>query len=238
VHLPLTRDQLEIVAAALLDMTDEAEELAADLSTLVHRLNATWTAHFDHADVNRACTLLEDVAAVSRADNQQVRIIGYGISTLRDNRYAPTIDLHARYPLLSTYAQFGRDWLQAAWPHFFPRRPAPDASRHDTAPGATAADAPRYDSSAWTGITSTQVTAANSRRVVILVDEALAILDNEHSLSNFQKGQAVGLLKAARQLAELPDPPSPLFWEVVGRAADVSGLFSVFRDLFVRLVTG
>jgi hypothetical protein len=47
--------------------------------------------------------------------------------------------------------------------------------------------------------------------------------------------QAATYLRSVLVLLEAPDPPTDVIWDLVGRAADISGLAQFFFGLFIGL---
>ncbi len=88
-----------------------------------------------------------------------------------------------------------------------------------------------YDSARWTGLTNTVIDTRNAKAVTALIDSALLSL-SASSAGNSEIMQAAAYLKAARELTDAPDPPSELIWEMISRAANLTGLLGLFYTLF------
>lgn len=54
-------------------------------------------------------------------------------------------------------------------------------------------------------------------------------------LTNSQKAEARGYLRAARALAEIPTPPTDIIWTILTRAANIAGIASFFVALIALL---
>jgi len=88
-----------------------------------------------------------------------------------------------------------------------------------------------HDSALWTGLTTKVIDARNAEVVTKLIDNALSSLTTS-SASNSEIRQAAAYLKAARELTDAPEPPSELIWELISRAANLTGLLGLFYTLF------
>ncbi|HYG46540.1 MAG TPA: hypothetical protein VD846_01230 [Allosphingosinicella sp.] len=169
-------------------------------------------------------------------------------------------------PLLHEYAKFGKPWLDQIWSRLMSADPDqgpsenvesgaidrdagispiqdPDAKTGDD---GDAADQPvtsearqaleaSYDSGAWTGIKRVQVTSENREAVLGAIDKAIVSLDTM-SLSNLERAQVVALLGAAKTLAEAPEPPSVLIWDLIERAGAICGILGLFITLLAASV--
>lgn len=91
-----------------------------------------------------------------------------------------------------------------------------------------------YDSARWTGLTNTVIDTRNAKAVTALIDNALLSL-SASSAGNSEIMQAAAYLKAARELTDAPDPPSELIWEMISRAANLTGLLGLFYTLFSQV---
>lgn len=85
-----------------------------------------------------------------------------------------------------------------------------------------------HDSSAWTGLPKGfQLTDDKRAELIHLLHSAEGSLD-ALTVSNSEKAQARAFVTAARNLADAPDPPADLIWEIVNRANYLSGIASLF----------
>lgn len=94
-----------------------------------------------------------------------------------------------------------------------------------------------FDSESWTGIPKTGVLseAATTRLKAALanVDDAVS-----HSqASNEEKAQARAYVIAIQALADAPEPPADLIWEMITRANQLSGIASFFLSLIALYTT-
>jgi len=87
----------------------------------------------------------------------------------------------------------------------------------------------KIDSTSWTGLSQVVVGSHNSNVITSLIDAALEQLD---SSDNSDVAQARTLLLAARDLAEAPEPPSDIIWELIQRAGAIVGLLDIFFRIF------
>jgi hypothetical protein len=84
------------------------------------------------------------------------------------------------------------------------------------------------DSTLWTGLPPTFVLTETKR------DELLSLLRAAEdgldavTITNSDKAQARALIVAARELAEAPDPPADLIWQIINRANSLAGIASLF----------
>jgi hypothetical protein len=84
------------------------------------------------------------------------------------------------------------------------------------------------DSSQWTGLPSSFVLSEEKRaRLVACLQSAEADLD-KLGAGNHEKAQARAYIVAARALAEAPDPPTELIWQLIQRANSIAGIASLF----------
>ena len=87
------------------------------------------------------------------------------------------------------------------------------------------------DSSAWTGLPSTFTLAEEKREsLVSLLREAEESLD-QLGAGNSEKAMARAFIVAARVLADAPDPPVDLIWEIIGRANSLAGIASLLVSI-------
>jgi hypothetical protein len=91
------------------------------------------------------------------------------------------------------------------------------------------------DSTAWTGLRNVGIGAHNRRQIKGAIQQAREVLEGQ-ALSNEQKAQALIFLKAAEDLAEAPEPPSDLIWELIARVADICGIVGLFLTIFLAAV--
>jgi hypothetical protein len=70
------------------------------------------------------------------------------------------------------------------------------------------------------------LTEDNRARLVVELGSALSKLDDQN-VSNEIKAQASSLMSAARSLAEAPEPPVPIIWELITRANALAGIASL-----------
>ena len=87
-------------------------------------------------------------------------------------------------------------------------------------------------SASWTGLTNVRIDARNATTISNLISSALSELPKD---DNAKVAQARTLLLAAKDLADAPDPPSDLIWELIQRAGAVVGLLDVFLHIFLSL---
>lgn len=93
------------------------------------------------------------------------------------------------------------------------------------------------DSALWTGLRSNKVVALEKRdELVRLLVKAERDLD-ALSGTNSEKGMARAYIVAARVLAEAPEPPEDLIWELVGRANSLAGVASLFVSIIALFAT-
>ena len=96
-----------------------------------------------------------------------------------------------------------------------------------TSPTITA----HIDSTKWTGLPSNfQLVEEKRVRLAALLSEAEYALD-QLGAGNSEKAMARAYIVAARTLAEAPDPPTDLIWEIIGRANSLAGIASLFVSI-------
>lgn len=101
--------------------------------------------------------------------------------------------------------------------------------RHSTDKGSDAeVGASRVDSSTWTGLPSDfELSEEKRTTLVAYLQEAESKLDSL-GISNEAKAQARAYIIAAKVLADAPEPPSDVIWELVQRANSIAGIASLF----------
>lgn len=93
------------------------------------------------------------------------------------------------------------------------------------------------DSSAWTGLPSDFVLSEKKRAsLVAMLAEAERALDSIGA-GNTEKAMARAYIVAARSLADAPEPPVDLIWEIIGRASDISGIASLFLSIIALFIS-
>ena len=75
---------------------------------------------------------------------------------------------------------------------------------------------------------------AQKVRFISETDDQLAAVDAA-DLSNSERAQARGYLRAAKALAEVPDPPADLIWKIINRAASIAGIAGFFLTLLALI---
>jgi hypothetical protein len=92
------------------------------------------------------------------------------------------------------------------------------------------------DSSSWTGLPRAGILtdeAADRLKIVLRnVDHAVA----RASCSNEERAQARAYVLAIQALAEAPEPPADLIWQLVQRANSIAGIASFFVALMALFV--
>ncbi len=92
-------------------------------------------------------------------------------------------------------------------------------------------DGAPIDSAAWTGLPSTFVLAEEKRETLVsMLREAESSLD-QLGAGNSEKAMARAYIVAARTLADAPDPPVDLIWEIIGRANSLAGIASLLVSI-------
>jgi DNA-binding PadR family transcriptional regulator len=94
---------------------------------------------------------------------------------------------------------------------------------------------PSIDSSRWTGRRSK--TRLSGRQVDQLIEELGRVEERltDLPITNSEKSQARAYLIAARLLAEAPDPPGELIWELIKRASEIATIAALFVAVFAIL---
>lgn len=91
------------------------------------------------------------------------------------------------------------------------------------------------DSATWTGLRNIRISEANRERLKSAIGQSREILEIQ-LLSNEQKAQALAFLRAAEELADAPEPPSDLIWELINRAGAICGILGLFLTIFLAAV--
>jgi hypothetical protein len=88
-----------------------------------------------------------------------------------------------------------------------------------------------YNSASWTGLPSNFVISQGFQSELIeLLNTAERNLESVGA-SNSEKAIARAYIVAARTLAETPEPPADLIWEIVNRANSLAGIASLFVSI-------
>jgi len=86
-------------------------------------------------------------------------------------------------------------------------------------------------SARWTGLPSDFDLSEEKRGALIsLLHDAELALDSV-SVSNNEKAMARAYIVAAKVLADAPEPPADLIWELIGRANALSGIASLLVSI-------
>ena len=88
-----------------------------------------------------------------------------------------------------------------------------------------------HDSARWTGLPSGFVISQGFQSELIqLLNTAEQNLDSVGA-SNSEKAIARAYIVAAKTLAEAPEPPADLIWELINRATSLAGIASLFVSI-------
>lgn len=136
-----------------------------------------------------------------------------------ESRHYPYLQTLNKYKALRRYAQFGSPWLREVIRRLKANNPP------EVLPEGLS-----VDSAAWTGLPSTFVFTEEKREALISLLVA-AESHVEQLKDNSQKAQARAYILAAKQLADAPDPPVDLIWDIVQRASNLSGIASLFISI-------
>ena len=103
----------------------------------------------------------------------------------------------------------------------------------------TKLDAPKntVESTLWTGLPKEGVLSEQS---VLRLKAALTIVEDavlKSDATNEEKSQARSYIIAMSVLADAPEPPADLIWELVNRANQLSGIASLFVSIFTLFVS-
>jgi hypothetical protein len=136
-----------------------------------------------------------------------------------ESRHYPHLETYNKYKALRRYAQFRSPWLREVIRRL----------KADETPEAVQNE-PDVDSSAWTGLPPT-FSLTNERRETLIsllsaAEEGLSELKD-----NTTKAQARAYIIAAKHLADAPEPPADLIWEIVQRASNLAGVASLFISI-------
>lgn len=93
------------------------------------------------------------------------------------------------------------------------------------------------NSESWTGrpMPGAVLSEAQRMRLIQGLRDAERRLD-ELQLDNSQRAQVLAYINAAKELAEAPDPPAELIWEILNRANYLAGIGSFFLALLALFV--
>ncbi len=106
-----------------------------------------------------------------------------------------------------------------------------DGSRYRNGPASERQEVKSFDSAAWTGLPSAFVLdEQKSAKLVSLLQAAEQNLDRIGA-GNAEKAMARAYIVAAQALADAPDPPADLIWEIINRANNLAGVASLFISI-------
>ncbi|HYI46859.1 MAG TPA: hypothetical protein VEX35_00185 [Allosphingosinicella sp.] len=92
-------------------------------------------------------------------------------------------------------------------------------------------DGPTIDSSTWTGLPPGFVLSDQKREsLVVMLQDAEVALDSLGA-GNSEKAMARAYIVAARTLADAPEPPVDIIWELINRASSLAGIASLFVSI-------
>ncbi|CAN5449747.1 hypothetical protein BH10PSE14_BH10PSE14_17620 [soil metagenome] len=74
------------------------------------------------------------------------------------------------------------------------------------------------------------LTEAHRTELVSEIDRVIVKLDSEN-ISNEIKSQAYAYLSAAKTLAEAPEPPTSIIWDLIERASHLAGITALFVSI-------
>ena len=126
------------------------------------------------------------------------------------------LDVLNEFPVLRRYGAFGGDWLHEAMAKLNNRELIPLDS------GSTS-----IDSSNWTG---RKIIKGRHDELVTMLENAAKKID-DISLPNSEKATVRAYIVAAGLLAESPDPPDEIIWELISRANNICGVASLFVSI-------
>jgi len=157
---------------------------------------------------------------------------------LRDQNFARTYRIgDNQLDFLLSIAAGGVHWIETQF------RDRENLSSYLEANGAVysgelAAISPgAIDSALWTGTPSERTVAVEKReRLIQLLGQAEIDLELLGA-SNSDKAMARAYIIAARTLAEAPDPPEDLIWELIDRANSLAGVASLFVAIVALFVS-
>ena len=91
------------------------------------------------------------------------------------------------------------------------------------------------ESSRWTG--RRRKVALSAKRVDQLIEELgrIELRLSALPISNAEKSQARAYVLAAKLLAESPEPPGELIWELLKRASEIAAIATLFVSVFAIL---
>lgn len=92
------------------------------------------------------------------------------------------------------------------------------------------------DIRSWDGLKQIDVNDTNKDKFILAVSTALEQLD-QNDLTNEQKSQSRVYLIAAKELADTPEPPSDIIWELIQRAGAICGILGLFLPIFMKVMS-
>lgn len=114
----------------------------------------------------------------------------------------------------------------------------PGASKPEIASLIHSAEGPpeiMIDSSTWTGLSNNQTfSAARAARLLEELDQAAEKLD-AMALDNSAKSQAYAYIVAAKVLAQAPEPPADLIWELISRLNAIAGIAGLLVSIIALM---
>jgi hypothetical protein len=134
----------------------------------------------------------------------------------------PALDAVSDHPTFERYADFGDEWLKRAI-----KRVNAELQSNPSSSELTVSDGARPTEPTPAKIALTEATRFELVKELRLVEQAIEAA----TLTNEEKAQARAFVIAARMLAESPDPPDDLIWELIQRASNLAGIASLFVSI-------
>lgn len=87
------------------------------------------------------------------------------------------------------------------------------------------------DSANWTGLPSNFVLSEEKKNRLLVLLEDVEERVSGVNIANSEKAQVRSLVIAARILAEAPEPPADVIWELINRASQLAGVAALFVSI-------
>lgn len=215
----MTNEQSQLLAAAVLDTASRfGGAYAGEIDRLIDEVNGYWPGKYSKEDTRQAIQSLYKLGIIDRSSVATMSTfvsINHAIASRRLQTGAGmTHHPKSIAPLLNEYARFGREWLRGMWARNM-------VSQRDSA------EAPHGPPEL---AVSFVLTEDKRKTLVQLLDIASSDLD-ALEVANSEKAQARAYIIATRALAEAPEPPVSLIWELINRASLIAGIASLFVSI-------
>ena len=227
--MPYSRE--ELLPAIVLSGVAEVGDYVGPATGLTELVRNRWGTDYSDEEIMFAVTLFAGIGDATFADSGNpedfIRVSSGDLKArLRQSGWKES------QPALHYYSHFGVEWLEREWARSEPRTHISSPPAGDELEATDPTTEPlTVGSTEWTGLPANFALTEDTRaELVSLLRQAEDGL-NGLAASNHEKAQARAFIVAARMLAEAPDPPVELIWQLIGRANSIAGIASLLVSI-------